>query len=394
MLQHIPLAPPDSILGLTEAFRNETNPRKVNLGVGVFKDEAGQTPVLQCVKKAEQRLLEREKTKSYLPIGGSPAFATQALDLLYGAHSAVAEGRVRAAQTPGGTGALRVGSDFLAKWLPNATAWVSNPTWANHKGIFAAARLPVKEYAYYNAALRGVDFPAFRASLENIPAGDIVLLHVCCHNPTGADLSAAEWAEVAGIAKARGWMPFFDFAYQGFGDGVEEDRAPLQLFLDAGLEFLVASSFSKNLGLYNERVGALSLAAADRDTAVKAYSNIETTVRVNYSNPSNHGGAVAAEVLGDKELRALWLGELAGMRDRIKGLRSKLVDGLQARGVKQDFSFINRQRGMFSFSGLSDDQVNFLIKEKAIYIVKGGRINVAGLAASNLDYVCDAIAGL
>ena len=394
MFQHIPLAPPDSILGLTEAFRKDTNPKKVNLGVGVFKDESGQTPILTSVKKAETRLLEKEKSKSYLPIGGGAIFAEQTMDLVFGNHPALAEKRVRTVQTPGGTGALRVGADFLARWMPKASTWVSNPTWANHKGIFAAAHLPIKEYPYYNPANRGVDFAAMKSALQEIPAGDIVLLHVCCHNPTGADLTPAEWAEVAAIAQRQGWLPFFDFAYQGFGDGIEEDRAPLQEFLNAGLEFLVASSYSKNFGLYNERVGALSMVARDVDTADKVFSNVEIAIRVNYSNPSNHGGAIVAEVLSDAELRAEWMGELAAMRGRIKTLRAKLVDGLQARGVKQDFSFINRQRGMFSFSGLTDEQVAALRGEKAIYIVKGGRINVAGLSNASLAYVCDAIASL
>jgi aspartate/tyrosine/aromatic aminotransferase len=389
---HTP-APPDAILGLTEAFKADPRPGKVNLGVGVYMDDQGRTPVLASVKEAERRLLEKETTKSYLPIEGSPAYARGVQGLLFGTDcAAVAEGRVKTAQAPGGTGALRVGADFIRKLRPGARVSISDPTWANHRGIFAAAGLPVSDYPYYRDSLRGVDFPALRAALEQKSADDVVVLHVCCHNPTGADLAAGQWKELAGIAADRGWTPFFDFAYQGFGESLEADRAPLLDFLAAGVPFFVSSSFSKNFGLYNERVGALTLVAGSAADADASFSHVKTVVRVNYSNPSAHGGAVAAEILGDPALRAKWVDELDGMRRRIRALRSGLVHGLRERGVTQDFSFIERQRGMFSFSGLNDEQVAWLRERKGIYVVKGGRMNVAGIRADNLDVVCDALA--
>lgn len=389
---HTP-APPDAILGLTEAFRADPRPIKVNLGVGVYMDDQGRTPILDSVKEAEKRLLANEKTKSYLPIEGGPAYAKGVQGLLFGeGHEAILSGRARTAQAPGGTGALRVGADFIQKMHKAARVSISNPTWANHRGIFAAAGLAVSDYAYYSDALRGVDFPAMKADLEKRGEGDVVVLHVCCHNPTGADLVQAQWEELAGLAAARKWTPFFDFAYQGFGESLESDRQPLVPFLSAGVECFISSSFSKNFGLYNERVGALTVVAKTKADAESSFSHVKSVVRTNYSNPSCHGGAVAAEILGDPALRAAWVTELDGMRQRIKNLRSGLVNGLKERGVKQDFSFIERQRGMFSFSGLNDQQVAWLKDQKGIYVVKGGRMNVAGIRADNLAYVCDSMA--
>lgn len=389
---HTP-APPDAILGLTEAFRADPRPTKVNLGVGVYMDDLGRTPILDSVKEAEKRLLANEKTKSYLPIEGGPAYAKGVQGLIFGAdHEVVTSGRAKTAQAPGGTGALRVGADFIKKMRPAAKISISNPTWANHRGIFAAAGLPVEEYPYYSDALRGVDFPALRAALEQKGENDLVVLHVCCHNPTGADLVQSQWEELAQIAAARKWTPFFDFAYQGFGESLESDRQPLQPFLKAGVQAFISSSFSKNFGLYNERVGALTIVARSKDDAETAFSHVKATIRTNYSNPSCHGGAIAAEILGDADLRAAWVKELDAMRQRIKDLRSGLVNGLKSRGVQQDFSFIERQRGMFSFSGLTDPQVAWLKDQKGIYVVKGGRMNVAGIRADNLAYVCDSMA--
>lgn len=393
MWKNIVAAPADSILGLTEAFKKETNPKKVNLGVGVYKDDAGNTPVLNCVKAAEKLLVEREQTKSYLPISGDPTYAACVQKLIFGENSEViASGRAATVHAPGGTGALRVGADLLKKFNGQAKVWISKPTWANHKAIFTAAGFAVGEYNYYDPANMCLDFPAMVASLETIPAGDIVLLHACCHNPSGVDLSEEQWRQVAAIGKARGWIPFLDFAYQGFGSGVEQDRYGVERFAETGIDFFVASSFSKNFGLYNERTGALTVISPSREESVVAMSHLKVTVRVIYSNPPAHGGLVAAAILSDPELHAMWLAELAEMRERIVAMRTALVNGLAARGVDRDFSFIKAQRGMFSFSGLSDEVVKWLRDQKAIYVVGGGRINLAGLTSKNIDYVCDAIA--
>ncbi|MGL1930834.1 MAG: aspartate/tyrosine/aromatic aminotransferase [Desulfotalea sp.] len=393
MWGNIEAAPADSILGLTDAFRKDESPNKVNLGVGVYKDEQGTTPVLQCVKKAEAILLEKESTKSYLPISGDPTYAANVQKLLFGAdNEVISSGRAITAQAPGGTGALRVGAGLLKKFLPNAKVWVSTPTWANHKGIFGSTGFEIAEYAYYDKETRNVDFDGLVNSLNAVPEGDIVLLHACCHNPSGVDMSTDQWKKVIEIAKDKKWIPFLDFAYQGFGDGTDQDRIAVELCAAAGFDFYVASSFSKNFGLYNERTGAITVVTPSAEEAVIAMSHLKTTVRVIYSNPPAHGGLVAATILSDSDLFELWQKELAAMRDRIKDMRSALVDGLSSRGVDQDFSFIKDQRGMFSFSGLTDETVAWLRDNKSIYVVGGGRINVAGLTASNIDYVCDAIA--
>lgn len=392
MFESLTAAPPDAILGLTAAFQRDENPLKVNLGVGVYKDERGRTPVLESVKTAEARILASAETKSYMPIGGSKEFEQLTLQLLFGdGHAVLAERRARAAQTPGGTGGLRVGADFLRKVRPGAKVWVSNPTWANHKGIFASAGFPVEEYPYYNPSARELDADAMMAALEKIPAGDIVLLHVCCHNPTGVDLSVDQWRHVAEIAKRKGWLPFLDFAYQGFGDGMEADRTGLLEMVDHCPEVLIASSFSKNMGLYQDRTGAFTVVAAQEQQANHAFSHVEICIRVNYSNPPAHGGLIVATILGDDDLKARWLEELDAMRSRIAGVRAELVQGLARAGIKTDFSFIARQKGMFSFSGLDDEQVDFLRQKKSIYMVKGGRINVAGITAKNIDYLCASI---
>jgi len=388
MFEKIQAAPPDAILGLTEAFRNDPNPAKINLGVGVYKDDEGRTPVLASVVEAERRLLESSDTKSYLPIPGSPVYGRLVREMLFGADS----DRACTAHTPGGTGALRVGADLLRRVRPEASVWLSTPSWANHKGIFEAAGFSVKNYPYYDPRTRGIDRPAMLEALSRIPAGDIVLLHVCCHNPTGVDPDEGLWGELAESGARQGWFPFFDFAYQGFGDDLVRDRAPLERFLASGMEFMVASSFSKNFGLYQERTGALTAVAADAGRAETVFSQMKAVIRVNYSNPPAHGGRIVETVLADEALRRRWEGELGAMRDRIRSMRRALAEGLRSRGVSQDFSFIERQRGMFSFSGLSPEQVDFLRTEKSIYIVGGGRINVAGITTANIDYLCDGIA--
>jgi aspartate/tyrosine/aromatic aminotransferase len=393
MWEKVEAAPPDSILGLTDAFKSDSRSHKVNLGVGVYKDEEGTTPVLHCVKAAEKLLLENEKTKSYLPISGDPAYAAGVQKLLFGEGSEViSSSRAISAHSPGGTGALRVGGELLKKFRPNARVWISSPTWANHKGIFNTAGFELEEYGYYNPETKRVDFEALVASLEAVPEGDVVLLHTCCHNPSGVDLSDEQWGQVAMLAQEKGWIPFLDFAYQGFGESVESDRCAVEKFAAAGIDFFIASSFSKNFGLYNERAGALTIVCPTADEAGVAMSHLKSTIRVIYSNPPAHGGLVVAKILSDDELRTQWLNELAEMRDRIKAMRVALVEGLASRGVEGDFSYIIEQRGMFSFSGLTDDIVAWLRENKAIYVVGGGRINLAGLTSSNIDYVCDAIA--
>ncbi|MBU0679075.1 MAG: aspartate/tyrosine/aromatic aminotransferase [Verrucomicrobia bacterium] len=393
MFEKMSPAPPDAILGLTEEFKADHNPDKVNLGVGVYKDESGKTPVLECVKTAERILLDEDQSKTYLPIPGSPEYGAIVQSLLVGGEHPIVTGkRARTAHTPGGTGAIRVGGDFIAEQFPGATIWVSNPTWANHKGVFAAAGLSVKVYSYYDAETRGLDFAAMQRDLQAVPAGDIVLLHLCCHNPTGVDPSPEEWKSIARIAAEKGWIPFVDFAYQGFGSGLETDAEPLRILLEEVEEMFVASSFSKNFGLYKERVGAFTLVASTSAAADAAFSHVKKTIRVLYSNPPAHGGMIVSTVLSSDHLTAIWHKELDDMRDRINGVRRSLVDALRNRGADFDFSFIARQKGMFSFSGLNNSHVDFLRDTKSIYIVKGGRINVAGITPTNIDYVCDAIA--
>jgi len=393
MWKDIQAAPPDSILGLTEQFRNDQNSQKVNLGVGVYKDNEGKTPILEVVGTAEQRLLTRQTSKSYLPISGDPAYGKAVQRLVLGEKSeAFVAGRAATVQAPGGTGALKIGADLLQKFKPEAKVWVSSPTWANHNGIFSDAGFSLGSYSYYNPESKGLDFERMLDDLKAIPAGDIVVLHTCCHNPSGVDLSAAQWDEVARVAEQQGWIPFLDFAYQGFGAGVVEDRYAVECFAAAGMDLLVASSFSKNLGLYNERTGALTVVCPSADEAVVALSHLKTVVRTNYSNPPAHGALVAALILDDDQLYQQWLAELGVMRERIKSMRGALVSGLSAAGVDGDFSFIEQQRGMFSFSGLSAEVVGWLRSEKHIYVVGGGRINLAGLTTGNIDYVCQSIA--
>lgn len=387
MWKDVEAAPADAILGLTEAFKADTRAEKVNLGVGVYKDEQGQTPVLKAVKEAEKILLDAEATKSYMPITGEAAYAKAVQNLIFGAVSE----RAVTAHTPGGTGALRLAGELL-KHFSSKTIWVSSPTWANHKNIFDASGLTIKDYPYYDASTKALDEDAFFQALETIPAGDAVLLHACCHNPTGVDLSADQWTRVADIAKNKGWVAVIDFAYQGFSESLEADRQGVETFLNAGVPFFVASSFSKNFGLYRERTGALTAIAETADEAAVAVSHMKKQARVIYSNPPAHGGLVVTTILADDALTKLWKQELEDMRRRIAGMRSNLADGLASRGVPMDCSFMTQQSGMFSFSGLTKDQVDFLRKEKALYIVGSGRINVAGLTPQNMSGVCDAIA--
>ncbi len=395
MFEKIAPAPPDAILGLTEAFKKDPNPRKINLGVGIYKDEAGNTPVLASVKAAEKRLYETESSKNYLPIEGTPQYASAVQELLLGpGHEAVTSKRSATAQTPGGTGALRVAGDFIKANLPGATVWMSDPTWPNHPQIFQAAGLTTKTYPYFDAANNTLAFDKMLAALKQLPGGDVVLLHGCCHNPTGADPTPEQWRQIASVLRERGLLPLVDFAYQGFAEGLRQDAACLEALVTPGSELLICSSFSKNFGLYNERVGALTVVSRDAGASEVVMSQVKRTIRANYSNPPAHGGMVVAAVLGDAALRAQWEREVTEMRDRINGMRKLFVATLKARGVTKDMSFIERQRGMFSFSGLSKEQVETLKTRFALYIVGSGRISVAGMTRANMDPLCEAIAAV
>lgn len=395
MFEKITLAPADPILGLTEAFAADTRDHKINLGVGVYKDEAGTTPILASVKKAEALLLEAEKTKSYLGIQGLPEYGKHVQKLLFGTNSAIiSDNRARTAQAPGGTGALRIAADFAVRHLNATTIWVSNPTWANHQAVFKAAGLTVEQYNYYNAEIKDLDFGAMLESLKEVKAGDLVLFHGCCHNPTGIDPTAQQWQTLAELSAQNGWLPLFDFAYQGFANGIEEDAQGLRTFLNNHSELLIASSFSKNFGLYNERTGAFTLVAANADVADTAFSQVKVGIRSMYSNPPAHGAKVVSTILGNEELYKEWVEEVAEMRVRIHEMRTLFVETLAAKGVKGDFSFIQRQNGMFSFSGLTKAQVEQLKEEYGVYIVGSGRISVAGMTKANMDALCEGIAGV
>lgn len=392
MFEKITAAPADPILGLTDIFRADARPNKINLGIGVYKDETGKTPVLTSVKKAEQYLLENETTKNYLGIEGIPAFASCTQELLFGKESPiVADRRARTAQTPGGTGGLRVAADFIANQTSAKRIWISNPSWPNHKNVFSAVGLEVLEYAYYDAANHALDFDGLLNSLKQAQAGDVVLFHGCCHNPTGIDPTPEQWAQLAELSVANGWLPLFDFAYQGFANGLEEDAQGLRIFAAKHQELIVASSYSKNFGLYNERVGACTIVAADAETADRAFSQVKAAIRANYSNPPSHGAAVVATILGNDALRAMWEQELTDMRQRIHRMRQLFVNTLQEKGAQQDFSFIIQQNGMFSFSGLTKEQVLRLREEFGVYAVNSGRVNVAGMTPDNMAPLCEAI---
>ncbi len=395
MFESVELAAPDPILGITEAFKADERADKINLSVGVYKNEAGSTPVLACVKAAEEQLLAAEATKAYKPINGDPLYGENVRQLLFGAgHTYISDGTAVTCHTPGGTGALRLAGDFLSRHTKTNKIWASDPTWANHHAIFKASGLQVEKYRYFDPATNGLDFQGMRSALEMVEENDAVLLHACCHNPSGVDPSLEEWKEIAAILKARGALPVLDFAYQGFGVGVEEDSAGLRAVAAASDEFLVCSSFSKNFGLYNERTGALTLRSSHKDATAAALSQLKICARTNYSNPPAHGGEIVNMILKSDELRQSWLNELGEMRKRIADMRKALVVGLKNAGATTDFSFIQSQKGMFSFSGLNKDQVEVLKKDYGIYIVGSGRINVAGVTPSNIDALCKAIASV
>lgn len=391
----VEMAPRDPILGLNEAFNADARGNKVNLGVGVYCDDNGKIPLLAAVRAAEKTRLEAMPARGYQPIEGPASYNQAVQNLLFGNESPLLkDGRVVTIEALGGTGALKVGADYLRRLLPEAAVYISDPSWENHRALFESAGFRVENYPYYDAATRGVNFAGMQSCLQALPAGSIVVLHACCHNPTGADLSEAQWKEVVRTVRARGLVAFIDMAYQGFADGIEPDALALKLFADSGLQFFVSSSFSKSFSLYGERVGALSIVTASKEESVRVLSQVKRIVRTNYSNPPTHGGAVVAAVLASPELRKTWEDELAGMRDRIRAMRTGLVEKLKARGVSQDFSFVAQQRGMFSYTGLTSDQVERLKTEFGIYAVSTGRICLAALNTKNLDYVADAIAAV
>ena len=392
MFEKLDMAPADPILGLSAAFKSDSNPQKINLGVGVYQDDDGKTPILPSVSEAEKRIVSSSTSKSYLAIDGTPEYnhAVQAL-LLGEDHEIIRSERAVTVQSPGGTGALRIAGDFISRHFPSARLWISQPSWANHPKIFQSAGIEVQTYPYFDSYNNGLDFSSMIENLATVPAGDVVLLHGCCHNPTGVDPTADQWEEIADIAHRAGWLPLVDFAYQGFGDGIEEDAAGLRALCRPGQELLVASSFSKNFGLYQERIGALTLVGQNSEAAARGLSHLKIAVRTSYSNPPAHGSAIVAEILADVSLRTRWEDEVAQMRARINGMRRLFVDTLAKKDAQRDFSFIARQRGMFSYSGLSEEQVKRLREEYAIYIVSGGRINVAGMTSANMDVLCTAI---
>ncbi len=395
MFENIKAAPADPILGLADIFYSDTRAEKINLGIGVYTDETGKTPIMQSVKKAEQYLLENETSKNYLGIDGLPDFARYTQQLLFGRqHPVIAENRAHTAQTPGGTAALRIAADFIVQQTAARRIWVSSPTWPNHKTIFTTAGLEVREYNYYNAASHDLDFANMLKSLADAGAGDVVLFHGCCHNPTGIDPDEAQWTELAELSATKGWLPLFDIAYQGLAEGLEEDVRGLRTFAARHQELIVASSYSKNFGLYNERVGACTFVAHNQETADRLFSQIKAIIRANYSNPPAHGAAVVATILSNTTLRTLWQQELISMRQRIQQMRQLFVKMLKEKGTHQDFSFIARQKGMFSFSGLTQQQILRLRSEFGIYAVNSGRINVAGMTPANLPSLCAAIAAV
>ncbi|MFY8298149.1 amino acid aminotransferase [Pseudoalteromonas sp. SS15] len=392
MFSELKPLPTDPILGLMAAYKQDTNPNKIDLGVGVYKDEQGNTPVLRAVKKAEAFRLENETTKSYIGLAGNLDFCQKMETLLLGEHSTLLANRVRTAQAPGGTGALRVAAEFIKRCNTDATVWVTTPTWANHISLFEAAGLTVKEYPYYDYENKGLLFDEMIDTLKQVPKGDVVLLHACCHNPSGMDLNEEQWKIVAELAKEVGFTPLIDIAYQGFGASLDEDAKGLRLLADAVDELIICSSCSKNFGLYRERIGACSIIAKDSANADISNSVLLSVVRSIYSMPPAHGADIVNTILGSTELAQEWHDELDEMRNRINGLRTLIKDSLAAQGVAQDFSFIDKQNGMFSFLGINKEQIERLQKEYAIYIVGSSRVNVAGVSQANIEYFSKAVA--
>ncbi|MFN0084681.1 MAG: amino acid aminotransferase [Blastocatellia bacterium] len=390
---HIELAPPDPIIGLTEAFNNDPNPAKVNLGVGVYQDADGKVPILRAVREAQARWAAQESTKVYMGIDGFPDYNQAVQRLLFGPDSQViAEGRAVTVQALGGTGSLKIGADFLRRFLPGSGLWISRPSWENHRMLFEAAGFTVGEYPYYDPETHGLDFNGMLNALKALPARSVVSLHACCHNPTGVDLTAEQWRLVVDLCRDRELVPFLDFAYQGFGEDLESDAFAVRAFAEAGIPCVIASSFSKSFALYRERIGALTIVTASAEESRRVLSQVKRVIRTNYSSPASHGAQIVNLVLNDPELRAQWQAELTEMRERIQLMRGRFVEMLRDKGVEQDFSFIRRQRGMFSYSGLSPDAVRTLREKYGMYIVGSGRICLAAMNEKNIGHICEAIA--
>ncbi len=395
LLASVPMAPRDPILGVTEAYNADKNPNKVNLGVGIYYDDHGKVPLLECVQRAERQMMENLMPRAYLPIDGIAAYDKAVQHLVFGAdHPAVTENRIITVQALGGTGALKVGADFLRRLAPGAQVWISDPSWENHRALFENAGFVVNHYSYYDAASRGLNFDAMLRALQAMPEGAIVVLHACCHNPTGADLGAEQWDRVRETVITRGLVPFLDIAYQGFADGIDADAAAVRAFAKATNPVFVSNSFSKSFSLYGERIGALSVVTASADEASRTLSQLKRIVRTNYSNPPTHGGQVVATVLNNPELRKLWEEELGQMRNRIRGMREKLAGLLKSKLPGADYRFVTRQRGMFSYSGLTKEQVGKLRENYSIYAIDSGRICVAALNTRNIENVANAIAAV
>ena len=391
----VEMAPKDPILGLNEVFQADARPDKINLGVGVYYDDNGKLPLLRAVKKAEDARVAKGLPRGYLPIDGPAAYNKAVQALLFGADSeAVKSGRIVTVEALGGTGGLKVGADFLKKLLPSSQAAISEPTWENHRGVFENAGFEVVNYDYYDPATHGLNFTKMVQSLSRLPAGSVVVLHACCHNPTGVDPTPAQWEELVALCKSKQLVPFLDLAYQGFGDGIDPDALAVRLFMESGLPFLAASSFSKSFSIYGERVGALSIVTRSSDEAAKVLSQVKRIIRTNYSNPPTHGGSIVTDVLTSPELRKLWEEELSEMRNRIRTMRLAFVEKLKGLGVSKDFSFVAQQRGMFSYSGLNPQQVDRLREEFGIYAIQSGRICVAAMNSSNIDRIVKAVAAV
>ncbi|AQR66481.1 aromatic amino acid aminotransferase [Aquaspirillum sp. LM1] len=395
MFEHVDAYAGDPILTLVETFNKDARETKVNLGIGLYYDEAGRIPLLESVRQAEAARAAQPTARPYQPMEGAANYRQAVQHLLFGAeHPAVTEGRIATIQTIGGSGAIKIGADLLKRYFPASEVWVSSPTWDNHRSMFEGAGFKVHDYPYYDASTGGVNFAAMLDTLQSLPAQSIVLLHPCCHNPTGVDLTQAQWLEVIAVAKAKQLIPFMDIAYQGFGDGLNEDAFAIRAMTEAGVSFLLSNSFSKNLSLYGERCGGLSIICQNAEEASRVLGQMKFTVRRNYSSPPTHGGQVTAAVMNTPELRATWEGEVAEMRERIKAMRQKLFEVLTAKVPGRDFSYFVKQRGMFSYTGLSPEQVDRLREEFAVYLVRSGRMCVAGLNTRNVEYVADAMAAV
>ncbi len=395
LFESVELAPRDPILGLNEQFNADTRPTKVNLGVGVYYDDLGRIPLLAAVHQAEVTRVEAAVSRGYLPIEGIAGYNKGAQELVLGKGSPlIAAGRVLTMQALGGTGALKIGADFLKQLVPNAQVAISNPSWENHRALFERAGFEVVNYPYYDAATHGLDFQGMLGALRAMPAQTIVVLHACCHNPTGVDATPEQWREIAQVVKERNLIPFLDIAYQGFGDNLEKDATAVRMFADMDMTMFISSSFSKSFSLYGERVGALTIVTGSKDESSRVLSQVKRVIRTNYSNPPTHGGTIVSTVLNTPELFAMWDKELGGMRDRIRLMREQLVEKLKEYGVKQDFSFVKKQRGMFSYSGMTSAQVDRLRDEHGIYAVSSGRICVAALNSGNIDAVAKAMAAV